>query len=209
MLTCCSLCTSQLPVPVQKRPPSTSTRSPAACWALAGSWSLRPYWAGPAGSRQSTAKYTLPLPPPHLLPPPQPLHPPCLTHSPSRRQQTLHRRPRATPRISTIACSSPRACPSISAKVSDFQDNFRRSSYSSAESGLQLFIWWISCMFPLTPLHMSWISVNKRTARLVIIFIHNLDSRPSSISVLFDNPPAMFALAGRAAPLPVALYDDL
>lgn len=143
-------------VPVQKLPLSTSTRSPVACWASAGSSSLRPYRAGPAASRQSTARYTPPLPPPRQLPPRRHLHPPCLTRWLSPHQATPHRRPRATPRLSTTACSSLRACPFTSAKVSGRTHPQRnRPHFLYINDKFVHFCWllcnrWISCMCRLS-----------------------------------------------------------
>lgn len=105
------------PAPTQKRPLSTLTRSPAVCSASAESSSRRPCRSAQALSRPSTPRYTPPLPPPPLRPR-RWCRPPCLTRWRSPRLPQLLHWPRATPSLSTTACSSLRACPSISAKVS-------------------------------------------------------------------------------------------
>lgn len=105
-----------LVAPAQKPPLSTLTRSPAVCSALAGSSSRRPFRSAPAPSRPSTLRYTPPLPPPPR--PHRRRHPPCLTHWPIPHPLPLPCWLRATASLSTTACSSPRACPPTSAKVS-------------------------------------------------------------------------------------------
>lgn len=148
--------------PVQKLPPSTSTKSPAACWASAGSSSLQPYRAAQATSRQSTARYTPPLPPPRQLPLHRRPRPPCLTRWLSPHRATPLNWPRATPRINTTACSSRRACLSTSAKVSGQTQRFRFVPAQTVDAtnhwlivhfcGLLLCDWWISCMHRVTRL---------------------------------------------------------
>lgn len=105
-----------LVAPAQKQPLSTLTRSPAVCSALAGSSSRRPFRSAPAPSRPSTLRYTPPLPPPPR--PHRRRRPPCLTHWPIPHLLPLPCWLRATASLSTTACSSPRACPPTSAKVS-------------------------------------------------------------------------------------------
>lgn len=148
--------------PVQKLPPSTSTKSPAACSASAGSSSLQPYRAAQATSRQSTARYTPPLPPPRQLPLHRRPRPPCLTRWLSPHRATPLNWPRATPRINTTACSSRRACLSTSAKVSGQTQRFRFVPAQTVDAsnhwlivhfcGLLLCDWWISCMHRVTRL---------------------------------------------------------
>lgn len=149
--------------PVQKLPPSTSTKSPAACWASAGSSSLQPYQAAQATSRQSTARYTPPLPPPRQRPLHRRPRPPCLTRWLSPHRATPLNWPRATPRINTTACSSRRACLSTSAKVSGQTQRFRFVPAQTVDAtnhwltdvhfcGLLLCDWWISCMHRVTRL---------------------------------------------------------
>lgn len=107
-----------LALALQKLLHSTSTRSPAVCSTSAGSSLLQPCLV--RLFHQSTARYTPPLPPPRPPPRPRPLRPSYHTCWQIRQ---LRRRPRARPRLSTIACSSLKACLSTWAKVSTSSQN--------------------------------------------------------------------------------------